>query len=77
MTTIINPAIVKAVMAAAASLGLVAVVFLLALLAQRELLSGAEDARVRRAAEALIVVIVPLLIVFVFIVVFRTLDLWH
>jgi hypothetical protein len=77
MTTLVNPAIVLAVMATAGSLGLIAVTFLIAFLVQHELLSGAEDARARRAAESLIVVIVPLLLVFGFILTFRVMDLWH
>ena len=77
MTTTINPVIATAVMAAAASLGLAAVIFLIALLVQRELLSGAEAPGPRRAAESLFVVIVPLLVVFAFIVVSRTIDVWH
>jgi NADH:ubiquinone oxidoreductase subunit 5 (subunit L)/multisubunit Na+/H+ antiporter MnhA subunit len=77
MTTIVNPTIVMAIMAAAGSLGLLAVAFLITFLVQHELLNGAEDARARRAAESLIVVIVPLLVVFGFIITFRMIDLWH
>jgi hypothetical protein len=76
MTTIVNPAIVLAVMAAAYSLALIAVGFLITFLVQRELLNGAEDARARRAAESLLVVIVPLLLAFGFIITFRVIDLW-
>jgi len=77
MTTMINPVVVQAVMAAAFSLGLLTVVFLLGLLVQRELLAGATDVRARRFAESLTIVIVPLLVVFGFVVAFRTMDVWH
>lgn len=77
MTTIVNPAIVIAVMAAAGSLGLIAVASLIAFLVQHELLSGTEDARARRAGESLLVVIVPLLVGFACIVACRVIDLWQ
>jgi NADH:ubiquinone oxidoreductase subunit 5 (subunit L)/multisubunit Na+/H+ antiporter MnhA subunit len=77
MTTLVNPTIVMAVVAATGSLGLLGVAFLIAFLVQRELLSGAEDARARRAAESLLVVIVPLLVAFAFIITFRVIDVWH
>jgi hypothetical protein len=77
MTTMINPVVVQAVMTAAASLGLIAVVFLLSLLVQRELLNGTRDVRARRFAESLLIVIVPLLVVFGVIVTFRAMDAWQ
>jgi hypothetical protein len=76
MTTMINPVVVQAVMTAAASLGLIAVVFLLSLLVQRELLNGTRDVRARRFAESLLIVIVPLLMVFGMIITFRAMDAW-
>jgi NADH:ubiquinone oxidoreductase subunit 5 (subunit L)/multisubunit Na+/H+ antiporter MnhA subunit len=77
MTTLVNPTIVMAVVAGAGSLGLIGVAFLIAFLVQRELLSGAEDARARRVAESLLVVIVPLLVAFAFIITFRVIDVWR
>jgi hypothetical protein len=77
MTTMINPVVVQAVMTAAASLGLIAVVFLLSLLVQRELLHGTRDVRAMRFAESLLIVIVPLLLVFGMIITFRAMDAWQ
>lgn len=76
MTTLFNPALIAAVLAGAFSLGLAAVGCLIVYLVQRELFSGVEDARARRVAESLFVAIVPLLIVFAMIMLFRMIDLW-
>ncbi|MFN8568885.1 MAG: hypothetical protein U0Z44_15520 [Kouleothrix sp.] len=77
MSTTFSPALMAAVIAAAAALGPATVALLIIYLVQHELLGGLEDARARRVAESLAVAIVPLLIVFAMLVVFRTIDLWR
>ncbi len=58
----------------AASLALIAILTLLALLIQKEITSGLGSAWAANLSRALNIVIVPLIIVFVIMVAFRILD---
>ena len=77
MTTTITPAVIQAIVALAAALGLIAIALLIGFLVLRELLSGSVDVRLRRAEESLTVIVASLLVVFGFIIAFRIHDLWR
>ncbi|NTW04255.1 MAG: hypothetical protein HGA19_23820 [Oscillochloris sp.] len=74
MITFFTPTTIAAI-AATTSLGLVGTLFLIAMLVQRVLFEGVEDARARRLTDAATIVFVPLLFMFALIVFFKIRDL--
>ncbi len=63
--------------AAAGSLTLIVILTLLALLIQKEIVSGLDNIRAKRLSKALNVAIVPLVLVFVTSVLFEVLAILH
>jgi hypothetical protein len=74
ITTVTTTTTTVLTTAAAASLALTAILTLIALLIQKEIISGLTGDRARRLSRALNIAIVPLIVVFVVTMAFKVAD---
>jgi hypothetical protein len=74
ITTVTTTTTTVVTTAAAASLALIAILTLIALLIQKEIIGGLDSARAQRISRALNIAIVPLVLVFVATVAFKIAD---
>ena len=77
ITTVTTTTTTIAMTASTASLSLIAILTLIGLLIQKEICSGLESPRARNLSQALNVAIVPLVVVFITMVVFKVIDTLH
>jgi len=74
ITTVTTTTTTVITTAAAASLALIAILTLIALLIQKEIIGGLSGARAQRLGRALNIAIVPLVLVFIVTVAFKVAD---
>ena len=74
ITTVTTTTTTVVTTAAAASLALIAILTLIALLIQKEIIGGLDSARAQRISRALNIAIVPLVLVFVVTVAIKVAD---